>query len=210
MKKDVPIINKLVWLIVGFGLGGVVIGLFLGLNGRLQPAPIYITPPAPTATAVVLPTPSAIAIFVNGEVANPALYELPTNSRVEQAVAAAGGFTSDANQAVVNLAQPLSDGAQVFVPSLTDAVVIPAAGVSSSAPVVESESATAVTGGLVNINTATLEQLDSLPGIGPSTAQKILDYRGVNGNFPTIEAIKNVSGIGDAKFEAIQDLITVQ
>jgi competence protein ComEA len=100
---------------------------------------------------------------------------------------------------------------QIYVPSLAEVSEAAVPVVSDPAPLTRSGEVIDMTagGGLVNINTAGLEELDSLPGIGPSTAQKILDYRDENGRFNTIEELMNVSGIGEAKFDGVKDLITV-
>ena len=196
---------------VGFGMGG------LTLSNRARPAPIEIVaalPPAPTAT------PGPMQVFVNGAVRAEAVYPLPPGSRVADAVAAAGGFREDAYTAVVNLAQPLHDGAQVYVPTLSDATAVaPVTGLdappgSRLSPVTvdlagSANEAAAEAGALVNINSATLAELDALPGIGPSTAQKIIDHRTANGPFASVEAIMDVAGIGPAKFAEIKDRITV-
>ncbi|MFQ5420293.1 MAG: helix-hairpin-helix domain-containing protein [Anaerolineae bacterium] len=199
------------------GFLGLVIGATLAIAGltlanRVRPAPIVIVPPEPTPTAVPIATPGPIQVFVNGHVARPAVYALPPNGRVQEAIDAAGGFADDADTAVVNLALPLTDGAQVYVPGLADEAPPPlTVSLPTAVPAVVESGAPSggSSGGLVNINTATPEQLDALPGIGPSTAQKILDYLDENGRFQTIEEIMNVSGIGEAKFNQIKDLITV-
>ncbi len=191
---------------------GVLIGMILGIGGltltnRARPAPIVIQPPptiGPTAT------PGPLRVFVNGEVVAPAVYEFQAGSLVADAIEAAGGFTGDADQTVVNLAFPLADGMQIYVPAVGESAGPPAPIVA--APVAggqEDSSSGATAGGLVNINTANLEELDTLPGVGPATAQRIIDYRDANGPFASIEAIMDVSGIGEATFERLQDLITV-
>jgi len=205
-----------VWSLVTFilgvaaGVGGTT------LNNRVQPAPIVIVPPEPTPLPEPTATPGPIRVFVSGQVAAPAVYELPPASIVQQAVEAAGGFTAAANTAVVNLAQTLVDGAHVYVPAEgEEAVAAPLTVVNQPASAVESapgESAAVAagaSGGLININTATLEQLDTLPGVGPAIAQRIIDHRDANGPFAAIEAIMDVSGIGEARFEQMKELITV-
>ena len=202
--------NRIVWLAVG-----VFVGIIVGVGGmtlskQVQPAPIVIVPPEPTTTPEATATPGPIRVFVNGQVAQPAVYELPPGSLVESAIEAAGGFTEEADTAVVNLAQPLSDGVQVYVPSEEEDVPVPLTVVSkpnTSPAMVSAGGSTAV--GLININTATIEELDTLPGIGPSTAQKIIEYRESNGPFAAIENIMDVTGIGEAKFAKIKDQITV-
>lgn len=197
------------WLAVGFFLG-IAVGVgALTMLKRVQPAAIVIQPPPPTVTPAPTGTPAPVRIYVNGQVVAPAVYTLPPDSIVQAAVAAAGGFTGQANTAVVNLAQPLSDGMQIYVPAVGEAV---------SAPVTVAEPAASSAGvggmgttssNLININTATLDQLDTLPGIGPSTAANIIQHRENNGPFASTEAIMDVTGIGPAKFGQIKDLITV-
>lgn len=184
-------------------------------RGAAEPQGVEIIPPQPTATAAPPPTeaptvtPGPLRVYVSGAVANPAVYSLPAGSIIDDAVRAAGGFAPDANTVAVNLAQPVADGMQVYVPTLAEAVPTP--------PVVSAPAATAppsrmggvTAAGLININTATQADLEMLPGIGPTTAAAIISYRDANGPFATIEALMDVSGIGEGKFAAIKDLITV-
>ncbi|MCA9978213.1 MAG: helix-hairpin-helix domain-containing protein, partial [Anaerolineales bacterium] len=183
----------------------------LTLSKQTRPAPIYIEPPQPTALPEPTVTPGPIQVYVNGQVIAPNVYELPPDSRVGDAIEAAGGWADEANTAVVNLAQPLADGMQIYVPSEAEVVEILPPVVSEPDSFTRSGDSIDVTntGGLVNINTAGLEELDALPGIGPSTAQKILDFREEYGRFNTIEELMNVSGIGEAKFGSVKELITV-
>lgn len=197
--------ERVVWFVVGLCLG-VVLGVGgMVLSRQSRPVPIVISPPEPTAAPVPTATPSAVQVYVSGQVAAPAVYELPPGSRVEDAVTAAGGFTAQAQPAGVNLAQSLFDGMQIYVPAEGEVpnLIVPVA----TAPAGTTNNSN---GGLVNINTAGLEELDTLPGIGPSTAQNIIDYRESNGPFATLEAIMDVPGIGEAKFNQIKDLITLQ
>ncbi len=117
-------------------------------------------------------------------------------------IKAAGGFSSLADPDTVNLAMALSDGLHVHIPK------------PGSEPIISVETSQANEPGNllapININTASLDQLDLLPGIGPATAQKILDYRQANGPFSDIEEIQQVSGIGPAKYEQMRDLIIVR
>ncbi|HEX6384456.1 MAG TPA: helix-hairpin-helix domain-containing protein [Anaerolineae bacterium] len=213
MKIDT---NTVVWSFITFILG-VAVGVGgMTMTNRVRPAPIVIVPPEPTPLPEPTATPGPIRVFVSGQVAAPAVYELPPASIVQQAVEAAGGFTETANTAIVNLAQTLVDGAHVYVPAEgEETVAAPMAVVNQPATAVESSSAEsplAAAGsadGLVNINTATLEQLDTLPGVGPAIAQRIIDHRDANGPFATIEAVMDVSGIGEGRFEQMKDLITV-
>ena len=153
------------------------------------------TPPAP----VTSPSASGrIAVAVAGRVRHPGVVELPAGSRVDDAIAAAGGLAPGAHLGLLNLAKVLSDGEQVVVgiPGVT--------GDSGSGPAASGDPA-----GPVNLNTATLEQLDSLPGVGPSTAQKILDWRTANGPFQSVDQLQDVSGIGPAKFAEIAPKVTL-
>ncbi len=117
---------------------------------------------------------------------------------------------AEANTAVVNLAQPLTDGVHVHIPGEGELASTPQSILSDPAPVRSSAESDLGTGSaLININTAGLIELDILPGIGPATAQKILDYRSANGSFTDIETIMDVPGIGQAKFDQIKALITI-
>ncbi len=153
---------------------------------------------------------ATVFVHVAGAVQAPGMVELPSGSRVSDAVNAAGGFSSDADQLSVNLARQVTDGEQIVVGSVQSSsgnAASPEEGSGSSAA---SDSAgTAAQSGKVNINTATAEQLTALKGVGDATAQKIVEYRQQNGSFKTIEDIKNVSGIGDKRYAAIKDSITV-
>ena len=190
--------------VAALGLGA------LALRDRNTPAPIRIVPPAPSTTPLPAETVAPIQVYVSGEVLAPDVYTLPVDSRIKQLVEAAGGFTEMANTAVVNLAQPLTDGVHVHIPSNVEAPATPPSVLSDPAPLRSSSEINIGSGGaLVNINSAALEELDTLPGIGPVTAQKILDYRAANGPFSEIRAIMEVAGIGEGKFEQIQPLITV-
>ncbi len=140
-------------------------------------------------------------VHVTGAVTKPGLYEMPQGSRVKDAVDAAGGFSKDAQQESVNLARQLSDGEQVVVASKSAAAPSPSS--ASSSP------STSAKGGKVNINSANAEQLMEIDGIGEATAAKIIAYREEKGPFKSIEDIKDVSGIGDKKFESMKDSITV-
>ena len=136
-------------------------------------------------------------MYVSGGVNQAGLYALPPASRVNDAIQAAGGFSQNADKDQLNLAGLLEDGEQINVPDL-----LPTSAPDAQTKTVNSELT------LVNINTATLEQLDTLPEIGLKTAQAIIDYRNTNGPFASIEDILDVSGIGQVTFDKIKDLIT--
>lgn len=187
-------------LIQLIALAAVVFILRRPTQGLVEILPPPTTTPAPTATPVVM------KVHVSGAVAEPGVYSLPEDSRVQQAVEAAGGLTEDATEAGVNLALPLVDGQQVYVPREGEAATPVAAvgGSPASAP------ASSNAGSVVNINTASVEELQTLPSIGPAIAGRIVEYRDNNGPFRVIEDIKQVSGIGDATFEKLKELITVR
>jgi competence protein ComEA len=138
---------------------------------------------------------SRIVVHVVGAVRRPGLYRLKDGSRVADALARAGGAVPKADLAAVNLAAPLADGSQVLVPRRAppgSAVAAPAGGTLSK----------------VSLASATLEQLDALPGIGPVTAQKILDHRDRQGPFRSVDDLDEVSGIGPARVEQLRELVT--
>ena len=138
-----------------------------------------------------------LVVDVAGDVRRPGLYKLPSGSRIDDAIAAAGGATSKAQLDAVNLAAPVADGEQVLVPGSgaggAAAVSSPTAGASPSAP--------------LDLNTATLEQLDALPGVGPVTAQKILDYRQQHGAFHSVSELEGVPGIGPSHMAQLKGLV---
>ena len=163
---------------------------------------------------------TTIFVHVVGAVATPGLYELPAGSRLASAVQAAGGFTKKASQESVNLARTLEDGEQVNVPTKaeakaaqqgnsTAASTASAASGSGTAASAASSQGSSSGAGLVNINTASSEELQTLSGIGEKTAQKIIEDREANGAFESVDDLTRVSGIGDKKLEAIRNSITV-
>lgn len=159
-----------------------------------------------TLGSAASPAPDVV-VYVCGAVRSPGVVRLPAGARVTDAVALAGGPTARAELAAVNLAAPVTDGQQIMVPEKGAAGAVAAAPAPASGPGLGAAAGAA--GALVNINTASLEELDSLDGVGPSTAQKIIDYRTANGGFTSVEQLKDVPGIGDAKFAALKDFVTV-
>jgi competence protein ComEA len=176
-------------------------------------APVAASPSAQGAEAAspaASPTPDVL-VYVCGAVRTPGVVRLPAGARVTDALQLAGGPTAKAELAAVNLAAQVTDGQQILVPERGAVAVAtaPSSSGSSSGATGATSAGGATPGSLININTASLEELDSLDGVGPSTAQKIIDYRTENGGFKTIDEIKEVPGIGDAKFASMQDSITV-
>ena len=155
----------------------------------------------------VTPEPQEIFVDVCGAVNQPGVYEMDPDSRVFQAIEAAGGMTEEASGISVNQAQPLSDGQQVYVPTVQEAEE------GSFVPAVPETTGTGESmgteDGIVNLNTADAETLKTLSGIGDSKAQAILAYREEHGGFSSIEEIMQVSGIKDAMFQKIRDKIKV-
>ena len=163
--------------------------------------PAASLPPPPGAGLGAMGTSAArVVVHVVGAVRQPGLYRLSRGSRIADAIARAGGATPKAALAQVNLAAPLADGEQVVVPARGQAALVPAGGGASSA-------AGGAAAGPVQLSTATLEQLDTLPGIGPATAQKILDYRTKHGAFSSVDALDAVPGIGPKRLEQLRDLV---
>lgn len=211
-RQNIIVFLSFVLLGIALGVGG------MALTNRTRPAPIIIaTPqpsrtPAPTATPHPSATPSPLTVYINGAVTTPGVYTLQAGSIVQTAVTAAGGFLPAANTSVVNLAQPLSAGAQIYVPTLVESPATPSAVLlfPDSMGKGETDVIFAVESGqLININLATAAELEILPGVGPSTAESIVQYRTEKGSFATLEELLQVSGIGPAKFEQMRDFITV-
>jgi len=182
-----------------------VVGLFAGgVIGYFSPHPqssastIVVSTPLPDPTSPPTSTPGPIRVHVSGAVRQPDVYELPAGCIVKDAVGAAGGPTESADLDGVNLAVELRDQQQVYVPRQGEA-----------APMSPASAGVDAASGPVNINTATAAELETLPGIGPKTADTIVEYREANGPFETIEDIMDVPGIGEGTFEKIKDRITV-
>ena len=149
-------------------------------------------------TSASLAEPMQVTVYVSGEVNRSGVVDLNSASRVSDAIKACGDFTAAADKTSVNLAQKVEDGMQIKVLALTT---------TSANPKVNA--ATKTSGDVININTADESELDKLPGIGPAMAKRIIEYRQTNGNFQTIEDIKNVRGIGEAKFNKMQDKLSL-
>ena len=144
-----------------------------------------------------------IKVHIAGSVVSEGIVELEEGARVADAIDQAGGTTADANMNQVNLAYKVQDGQKIYIPNINEEEYEITEDMEGIQNIYETNS------DIININTATQTELELLPGIGPSTASKIIKYREENGEFKTIDDIKNVSGIGDAKFESIKDQITV-
>ena len=149
---------------------------------------------------------SGVYVYICGEVIKPGVYELSGDSRIYEAVDAAGGFTENAARECVNLASKVSDGMQITIYNREEAASL----LADSAPVGENAGKSGTSGsGLVNLNTATKEELMTLKGIGESKAEDIIRYREKSGGFKKIEDIMKISGIKENGFQKIKDSITV-
>lgn len=169
------------------------------------------TAPAVTAETLSAASPpesvvASVFVHIDGAVVAPGVYELTgAHPRVNDAVMAAGGLAGDADTTALNLAAALSDGEKVHVPRQGEAM----ASVQTSLGLASGSDGGASSSGVININTATAEELDSLPGIGPSTAAAIVEDRERNGPFASPEDLMRVSGIGEGKFSKLKDQIRV-
>jgi len=177
------------------------------LAGRLL---VHAGAPAATAVAPVRPiappvaaAPAAVVVDVVGAVRRPGLYRMRQGDRIADAVARAGGATAKASVESINLAAPLADGEQVVVPRAGG----PGAVAAAVAPPRAAAGAAGATAGPVHLSTATVEQLDALPGVGPVTAQKIVDYRTEHGAFRSVDELDAISGIGPARLDQLRDLV---
>jgi len=175
---------------------GILLGLFVA-------AFIWVVARNPSGTGVTLrpvPTETPIIVYITGAVPRPGVYALPQGARVQDAISAAGGFLAEAEKSQINLARLIEDGEKLDIPFIEGASpVIPTPG----------EEVVSTTTELIDINIASQAELESLPGIGPTTAKKIIEYRQQNGPFLSAQDIINVSGIGPGTYERIKDLITV-
>ncbi|GAA4171770.1 helix-hairpin-helix domain-containing protein [Gryllotalpicola koreensis] len=192
-----------VLLVLGVAVA-VIAGLVSGGGGaqpiaELTPSPgVGVTPASPVPTAM-----ASVVVHVLGQVKRPGVYELPDGARVIDAIGAAGGFAAGADQGGLNLAQVLTDGEQVAVPKPGQMPV-------ASDPAGSAGGTTPAPGAKVDLNSATPEQLETLPRVGPAMAQRIIDWRTQNGRFASVDDLKNVSGIGDKTFEQLKDLVVVR
>ncbi len=171
-------------------------------------------------------TEETIVVHISGAVNIEGIVELEAGSRIANAIEKAGGVKENADMTDINLAYPLEDGMKIHIPTKEETeanknnenmideryIISSSGGVSSKEDTnsIQGSSKSTTSNAKVNINTATQEELDTLPGIGPSIASKIIDYREQNGKFNSIEEIKEVSGIGDAKYQKIKDSITIK
>ena len=198
----------------------VLVAVGLSFLGAASPAPKLTLPraepglapvdgaPAPGAPAAPAPAtpPITVTVHVAGQVVNPGVYAVPAGGRVADAVVAAGGTASEADVEQLNLAARLSDGERIYVPRKGEAAPAVAA---SPAPAGGATKAGGAPAGPVDLNTATAEQLEALPGVGPATSKAILAYRASHGRFRSVTELLEVPGIGPTKLEALRPLVKV-
>ena len=146
--------------------------------------------------------PNEMIVYISGAVYKPGVFELPSTARVFDAVVMAGGLTPDADVAKINMAQKLKDGMHIHVETRSSTQGQGGADITSNVSKIKS-------GSKININTADKSQLDTLPGVGPALAERIVEYRQTNGGFHDIEELKKVSGFGPSKFEKVKDKVTI-
>ncbi|HEX2622999.1 MAG TPA: helix-hairpin-helix domain-containing protein [Phototrophicaceae bacterium] len=171
-------------------------GMVLLLTTRPAPIQITILPPQPTASPEPSATPSPVTVYVTGAVNQPVANSLtfPAGSRVEDAIAAAGGAAPNADLTRINLAAILRDGDQVYVPMIAETVVV----------------ATPNNGGLIYINTATQAEIETLPGVGPALAERIIAYRAEHGRIASLDELDSIEGIGPAMLEDLRPLVSFE
>ena len=171
----------------------VAVASVLAVHALHRGGPQVAIPPLRTAVHARAPTVAQLVVDVAGAVRRPGLYHLGAGTRIADAVAAAGGATANADVALVNLAAPLADGEQVLVPVRGAGGAAAAGEPSPTAP--------------LDLNTASAEQLDALPGVGPATAQKIIVYRQAHGPFRSVDELEAVPGIGPSKLAQLKGLV---
>ena len=183
-------------------LFSILFGSYVLYDRLPRPEPLEIIQPTPAPT----PTEGPIRVHVTGAVHRPGVYDLPAGSRLIEAVEAAGGMTVEADGERINLADHISDGQQVFVPR-RDTPIPPSPTPMNVAAAADRSGSMGV---LVNINTASVAELETLPGIGPTYAERIVAYREMHGPFEEPAQIMNVKGIGPACYERIKTMISVR
>ena len=191
--------------VLGTSIGAVVTALGVWWVVRVPPPPVETTIPLATTVSIAVQpvgsAPAVLVVHVAGEVVAPGVYELPAGARMVDAIDAAGGPSSRADTDAINLATPLADAQQVFVPRKG----APVRRVTESGASADD----AAQDGTINVNTASASALESLPGVGSQTAQAIIEHRTKNGPFLAVDELLNVRGIGPAKLAAMRAKVRV-
>lgn len=205
-----PRVDPRKWLFLAGGICCLILalGAVLAFRGKFGSDTRPARAAAPPEFAAAASQAPVWVVYVTGAVMSPGVYEVPENSRVNDAVKRAGGFSIHADPEGINLAARLTDGAHLRVPAMGEA---------GSAPAAQPRTAPADTGIVpaqprsekININTCTEEELLALPGIGPVLARRVIDHREKNGPFGEVEEICNVNGIGTKRFEVIREYLVV-
>jgi competence protein ComEA len=212
--------QKALLVIIFFLLAGAGVRIYSNFNGDSNVIPVNkYAEPLPTANPVELPTSKEesptpqiketkdIIAHICGGVKNPGVYSLPENSRVKDFIDAAGGVSKDGVIDAINLARMVRDGEKIVIPQAGKTATGNENGGTVSEP--DAQISPEENKGKVDINAATLADFDSIPGIGPVIAQRIIDYRKTKGIFKSVEDIKEVKGIGEKTFEKIKNYIEV-
>lgn len=200
MNNDVSATGTIaVFVVIVLAIVG---GGWLLLASRPDPIQLTINPPVPTSTPAPTATPQPVVAYITGAVQQPQMtLTLPFGSRVQDALDAAGGTLPDADLTRVNVVALVRDGDQIHVPTTNDAALN-----TDDVAALPTRSG----GDVVYINTASLEELQTLPGVGPALAQNIIDYREANGSITDEAAFDEVSGIGPATLEELRSLISFE
>jgi len=177
-------------------IGAVVVSLAVLLVRRPEPPRVVVQQPTarPAPSPIV---PALLVVHLSGEVIAPGVYQLPVGARIDDALKAAGGPTIDGDIQRLNLAARLADGQQIVVPKRASPMLAPDASSPSPAP------------GRINLNLASVAELDQLPGVGPVTAQRIVAYREQHGPFTAVEELHQAKLVNAATFEKIKELVTI-
>lgn len=200
-------VGAVIVLVLGAFALTILIGMFRGATG-VETVATKASPSASASPGAAMPAATGVYVHVAGAVRHAGLYRLEVGGRVADALALAGGFADDADRDAVNLARPVADGEQIVVPvagTAGDASAAAAGGAGGAG----GAGAGGSTGGLIDLNTATKEQLDTLPRVGPAMADRIIAWRTENGRFTSVDDLLSVPGIGDKMLAALRDLVRV-